>query len=114
MDGIGPTGGHGSFSASYGMRKSAARMASAAAEFVAAAASDVRGDSVSAADDSFAVSAGAQSVTTTVGGFQELQLGDHGYRANLRSARASDTQFQQLLNMAIPQGYSRLVGDGKI
>jgi hypothetical protein len=39
----------------------------------------------------------------------ELTMGDHAYRANVRSARASDAQFQQLVDMALPEGYSRLV-----
>jgi len=44
----------------------------------------------------------------------DMSMGDDAYRSNLRTVRASDAQFQQLIDMVIPEGYSRLVRDAPI
>ena len=97
----------GQFNAVRGMERAADKMAQAADHIAQASAepSSVGGS------ESSSLGAGPAAVKDIGRAMVDLSMGDHSYRANLRSARASDAQFQQLVDMAIPQGYSRLVGD---
>ncbi len=101
----------GHYAAARGMARAAERVAHAARGIV-----DVTMDTsnrldgaVSATSSLEEVSAGPSSVRDLDHSFQDLMMGDHGYRANLRTAQATDAQLEQLLDMVLPGGYSRLV-----
>jgi len=93
------------------MTRAADRVADASKDIADATmhASERKDVVVVATSEPSSISSGPTDVRDFDQSFQDLRLGNAAYRANLRSARASDAQFEQLLDMVIPQGYSRLV-----
>ena len=101
----------GHYAAVRGMERSAERVNLAAQDIADSSMHTVeRGrQAVRGPSSTEAVGSGPAAVVDLDRSANELTMGDHAYRANVRSARSSDAQFQQLMDMALPEGYSRLV-----
>jgi hypothetical protein len=101
----------GHYSAVRGIERAAERINLAAQDIAEAAMHPLErsGQAVRGPSSTDAVGPGPAAVVEFEDSVNQLRMGDYAYRANVRSARASDAQFQQLLDMALPEGYSRLV-----
>ena len=103
----------GHYASVRGMERAAEKISQAAAEIAESGMHSAQRNSA-AVDAAGRVDAGPAVVNDFEGSMLDLSMGDTTYRANLRSARASDAQFAQMMDMAIPQGYSRLVDESVV
>jgi len=96
-----------------GMKAASSKMSDAASHIAQMSTASVSGDNVEmgVVDGVGGANSTAASSSDLELRFNELRMADKAYQANLSSLDAADAQFEQALNMALPEGYSRLVSD---